>query len=463
MLWPFVWTGSLAFFVTGAASTGSHVHSKKHCNIFREMLCFNYLKSYLRRLFSVCNISIAEFLIPSHHERTNLMNKQHDSANLSIELAHKLWDEIFKSIVRHMPEQLFPLFKLVFEKEYPKDASVELLSTEYPVPGKSDSGQPAQISSIFADIVLRIAGADIYHLECQMEKEDRISVRMYEYDVNISLLYGRKEDEKAQGLRFPASIILYLGTNGTVPDKECCRIVMPDNSEITYTVPVIKVQNYSLLKIKENHLTIFLPYTFLRFRPRLRTKKKKVTRKELTMFVKEVIIILKSELSEGNITQWQYNDYIHYVWMAMEQVFVHYPKLYREVMNMTLTDFYMEIDVDRLLSKRLRKRITNQIKPGLIKEIKAELIDGVREEVEVGMRDEIAEKVRNEVTAKVRDEVKEEVRNEVTAKVRDEVKEEVRNEVTDEWSRKLADVQSENEKLRALLRIHGIEESSLTT
>lgn len=356
------------------------------------MLCFNYLKSYLRRLLSVCNISIAEFLIPSHHERTNLMNKQHDSANLSIELAHKLWDEIFKSIVRHMPEQLFPLFKLVFEKEYPKDAPVELLSTEYPVPGKSDSGQPAQISSIFADIVLRIAGADIYHLECQMEKEDCISVRMYEYDVNISLLYGRKEDEKAQGLRF---------------------------------------------------------------RPRLRTKKKKVTRKELTMFVKEVIIILKYELSEGNITQWQYNDYIHYVWMAMEQVFVHYPKLYREVMNMTLTDFYMEIDVDRLLSKRLRKRITNQIKPGLIKEIKAELIDGVREEVEVGMRDEIAEKVRSEVTAKVRDEVKEEVRNEVTA--------EVRNEVTDEWSRKLADAQSENEKLRALLRIHGIEESSLTT
>ncbi len=98
---------------------------------------------------------------------------------------------------------------------------------------------------------------------------------------------------------------------------------------------------------------------------------------------------------------------------------------------MTYSEFFMEIDVDRLLSKRLRKRITNQIKPGLIKEIRAELLDEVKAEV--------AEKMRDEVT------------DEVTAKVTDEV--------TGIWSRKLADVHSENEKLRELLRMHGIDEA----
>lgn len=82
------------------------------------------------------------------------MNTHQNFASLSIELAHKLWDEIFKSIIRHMPEQLFPLFKLTFGKEYPRNATVELLSTEYPVPGKNGSGQ---ISSIFADIVLKLS------------------------------------------------------------------------------------------------------------------------------------------------------------------------------------------------------------------------------------------------------------------------------------------------------------------
>ena len=31
-----------------------------------------------------------------------------------------LWDEIFNTIVDVMPEQLFPLFKEVYGKEYPK-------------------------------------------------------------------------------------------------------------------------------------------------------------------------------------------------------------------------------------------------------------------------------------------------------------------------------------------------------
>lgn len=361
------------------------------------------------------------------------MNTHQNFASLSIELAHKLWDEIFKSIIRHMPEQLFPLFKLTFGKEYPRNATVELLSTEYPVPGKNGSGQ---ISSIFADIVLKIAGTDLYHLECQMEKEDGISVRMFEYDINISLLYGLGEDVKTQDLHFPSSIILYLGTNSRVPDKEHCRIIMADNSEIVYTVPVIKVQDYSLQEIKENHLTIFLPYTFLRFRPRLRTKNNKVSKKELTMFVKEVIIVLKYELSEGNITYWQYNDYINYICMAVEQVFIHYPQLYKEVLGMTYSEFFLEIDIDRLMTKRLRKRITNQIKPGLTAEIRAE------------------------VTAEITDEVTAKVTDEVTAKVTDEVTAKVTAQIAGEWSRKLADAQSENEKLRSLLRIHGIDESA---
>ena len=114
---------------------------------------------------------------------------------------------------------------------------------------------------------------------------------------------------------------------------------------------------------------------------------------------------------------------------------------------MTYSEFFMEIDVDRLLSKRLRKRITNQIKPGLIKEIRAELLDEVKAEVAEKMRDEVTD----EVTAKVTDEV--------TAKVTDEVTTKVTDEVTGIWSRKLADVHSENEKLRELLRMHGIDEA----
>ena len=42
----------------------------------------------------------------------------------------RLWDEILKAIVDAMPEQLFPLFKEVFGKEYPKGTPIILLATE---------------------------------------------------------------------------------------------------------------------------------------------------------------------------------------------------------------------------------------------------------------------------------------------------------------------------------------------
>ena len=42
----------------------------------------------------------------------------------------KLWDEILKANVDAMPEQLFPLFKELFGKVYPKGTSIVLLSTE---------------------------------------------------------------------------------------------------------------------------------------------------------------------------------------------------------------------------------------------------------------------------------------------------------------------------------------------
>ena len=37
-----------------------------------------------------------------------------------------LWDEIFNTIVDVMPEQLFPLFKEVYGKEYPKGTGTEI-------------------------------------------------------------------------------------------------------------------------------------------------------------------------------------------------------------------------------------------------------------------------------------------------------------------------------------------------
>ncbi|WP_257903935.1 hypothetical protein [Schaedlerella arabinosiphila] len=40
-----------------------------------------------------------------------------------------LWDEILKAIEDAIPEQLFPLFKELYGKEYPRGTPITLLAT----------------------------------------------------------------------------------------------------------------------------------------------------------------------------------------------------------------------------------------------------------------------------------------------------------------------------------------------
>lgn len=56
--------------------------------------------------------------------------KETQTAESAVYEGNKLWDEILKAIVNSMPEQLFPLFKEVYGKEYPEGTSIVLLNTE---------------------------------------------------------------------------------------------------------------------------------------------------------------------------------------------------------------------------------------------------------------------------------------------------------------------------------------------
>lgn len=381
-----------------------------------------------------------------------MSNKSMSSQSSSLS-ARKLWDSILKSIIHHMPEQLFPLLKHVFGKEYPKDASVELLAAEYSVPGKS---APQNLSSIFADVVMRITGTDIYHLECQTAKDEYLSFRMFEYDTHIALLYGISKEnqtgvppdidtaihDQVYALRFPASVILHLDSNSTVPEKSTCRILLSDTSQILYTVTTVKVQNYSLEQIRKNHLTLFLPFTLLRFRPRLALKSKPVTKKELTIFVNKIIIILKDELTENYITERQYKDYINYIRMAADQIFMQNPELHKEVTEMLIPIIPSYSDMEDQITERVTAKVTR--------------------EVTAKVTDEVTAKVTDEVTAKVTNEVT----NEVTARLTSEMTRKFQKKLQDETAQlnmklqkkdsQLSAANSENAKLRALLKTHGI-------
>ncbi|MDE6714270.1 MAG: hypothetical protein K2K20_11080 [Lachnospiraceae bacterium] len=245
----------------------------------------------------------------------------------------KLWDEILKAIVDTMPEQLFPLFKEIYGKEYPEGTSIVLLETETSTFWEGKKKPP---SSTFMDIALLVGGTDYYHLECQMKNDHEMVIRMFAYDLHFAVTHTKAMDRDTGEitLKFPRSVVIYPEGVKAVPDHLQCRILFQDNSEHIYQIPTVKVQSYSLKEIREKHLILFLPYTMLRFRSRLR-RKKKITEKELTGYLEEVILILGEEVSAGSLTELQYHDYVRLIRHAAERVFAKHRELWEEADKMT--------------------------------------------------------------------------------------------------------------------------------
>ena len=244
-----------------------------------------------------------------------------------------LWDEIMKALVYTMPEQLFPLIEEVYGITYPKGTTVQFLSTEQPV---FPNNAAESFTSQFMDLSVLIAGTDYYHIECQMKNDHQMVIRMLSYDLHFAMQHCETEQDAAGEmiLRFPRSVVLYPEKNGKIPDRLCCRIIFQDDSEHTYQVPTVKMQDYSMEEIQRKHLILFLPYVLLRLRPQLESHNG-INKEELTSLVNSVIVILNEEVQLENITELQQKDILELFNRASKKIFTHYPEYQREVSSMT--------------------------------------------------------------------------------------------------------------------------------
>lgn len=245
----------------------------------------------------------------------------------------RLWDEILKAIVDTMPEQLFPLFQEVFGKNYPPGTPIRLLATEHSTYPDAPARSP---SSNLMDIALLVADADYYHLECQMRNDRQMVLRMISYDLHFSLQHTSSPDSSAEEitLYFPHSVVIYPAQNNALPDSLSCRILFPDQSEHVYRIPAIKIQSYTLEQIRKKHLYLFLPYTLLRLRPKLKYAAP-LTKKELTVFVNKLIVLLEEDTAAGYLTQQEAGDYIRLLLHASKHIFQKHPDYHEEVLKLT--------------------------------------------------------------------------------------------------------------------------------
>lgn len=255
-----------------------------------------------------------------------------------------LWDEVAKKEIERYLRLILPLIQEVFHKVYSENAEIRLIATEYVVRRiHKESG--STLNSVFADIAVQIGDRDIYHMECQMNKDKGMVLRMLEYDIHIGMAYrignDRKKihiDSKKYELVMPRSVILYLNSVNHMPEEEICLISFADGTTHEYKIPVMNVQSYTTEMIEEKHLNMLIPFLPIRFRKYFNRKgnavKRSITetvRQELTEFIRECILIVDREKENGALTDMAGKDIIELLDMTCGYLLKNEPALKKEV------------------------------------------------------------------------------------------------------------------------------------
>ena len=198
-----------------------------------------------------------------------------------------IFDDVFRTMIEKMPYLAVPLINEVFHTSYPEDVKITQLRNEH----QQKDGE------IITDSCLLI-GKKMYHIECQNTDDTTMAIRMIEYDFAIAVENAEKQGRRYR-IEFPRSCVLFLRSSGNTPDYLEADVIFPDGKTHVYSIPAIKMADYTKDHIFEKNLLMLLPFYIMRYE-----KKKHDMRKNLELLqilldeYDEIRINLEKELTE---------------------------------------------------------------------------------------------------------------------------------------------------------------------
>ena len=172
-----------------------------------------------------------------------------------------IFDDVFRTIAQKMPQLLIPLINEVFHTNYSEDTDFEQLRNEH----------YEKYGKIITDSIIRI-GPHLYHIECQSKRDADMVIRMFEYDISIALEHTSKAEDIWE-IEFPQSCVLYVRNHHHLPEYHTAIVKFADGQQVTYQVPIIHAQKYTVNALFEKQLLILLPYHILRYEYFLKSNK----------------------------------------------------------------------------------------------------------------------------------------------------------------------------------------------
>ena len=172
-----------------------------------------------------------------------------------VTLTNTPYDDVFRTLLIDCSYLIIPVINEVFHERYTGNEKIIFSANEHFLYRQGGNEKERITDSSF-----KIVGYQTkkYHLECESGKDNSMLARLFEYDTQIALDDGAV-DGGILTVTFPHTAVLYLRCSASTPDKLKTRMVTP-GGEVTYDIPVIKTQQYTIDEIFDKGLLFLIPF-----------------------------------------------------------------------------------------------------------------------------------------------------------------------------------------------------------
>jgi len=297
------------------------------------------------------------------------------------ESIYHIYDKLFKKILTLSQRAVVNLINGLFDTDYPADSSITYNWTEF---------EKENLQKILADTILTINGRYSYHMEAQLEKDETIILRVFDYGYGHALR-NAKEDNGIYKVVFPEPKVIYLYSTKNIPDNYSLELDFGKQGVFIYHAEVCKFQTITSEELNERKMIILIPFALLRVRKLLEEDRSPENLDLLKRLIQDDIIVnINKNLEIGNITESDARKLRRYTHKLYEEVYSHYEEM-EELNEMTDESLMLDIDIIEKDIENMEKKHSEEIQAlkNELKDVLAEKDEALKEkDKEISRKDE---------------------------------------------------------------------------
>lgn len=204
---------------------------------------------------------------------------------------YQIYDRIFKRIFTLSNLSIINMINGLFHTNYPTESIVEYPNKEF---------VNRFLKERFADVFISINSTHTYHLEAQIQKDENIVIRVFEYGVYHAVEHM---DDKTI-LKFPEPVVIYLTKESSIPEESVLILDFGKQGSFEYKVENYIYLNHDVIELNQRKMGILIPFQLLKFKEIIH---KNPTRKNFEklqrLLENDILKSIEANVKVGNITQ----------------------------------------------------------------------------------------------------------------------------------------------------------------